>query len=94
MYYDARLVAAQNLTIITGEKTVAESKSKPEKNRGDTWMGLGALMIAVSIVLPFIGINVGSAIDQGLLYGGVVVAVVGLGIRSSLRRKAKKKTQV
>ena len=47
-------------------------KPKPDKNRGDTLMALGAVMIAISIVLPFTGIDLGSAVNQGLLYDGLV----------------------
>jgi len=69
---------------------MAASKQKPEKNRGDTWMALGALMVALSVVLSFIGISLGSTGDQVMLYGGLVIAILGVAIRSSLRRKAKK----
>lgn len=71
---------------------MSKSKSKPTKNRGDTWMAVGALMVALSIILDFIGIEISAAVNQGLLWGGLILAILGVGIRSSLRSKEKKKS--
>lgn len=69
---------------------MASSEGKPAKNRGDTYMAIGALMIALSIVLSMLGLALGDLVYQFLLYGGLGIAIVGVAVRSSLRRKARK----
>lgn len=69
---------------------MAEGKTKPEKNRGDTMMAIGVVMVVASILLPFINIATGATINSVLLWGGLGIAIVGLSVRSNLRKKAKK----
>jgi len=69
---------------------MAEAKTKPEKNRGDTMMAIGVIMIVASILLPFINIATGQTINSILLWGGLGIAIVGVAVRSNLRKKVKK----
>lgn len=67
---------------------MSEKKPKPAKNRGDSMMALGALMIAASILLPMIGFATGETENLVLLLGGLGIAVVGWTVRSNLRKKS------
>lgn len=69
---------------------MASPDNKPAKNRGDTYMVIGALMIALSIILPMLGLGLEDTVYRFLLYGGLGIAIIGVAVRGSLRRKASK----
>lgn len=72
------------------KKAMSEKKPKPAKNRGDTMMTIGVLMIVASILLPMVNIAVGETTNMVLLIGGVLIAIVGVSVRGNLRKKAGK----